>query len=87
MDDLIEEHAIKALQQGKSTFQDAMWNDSDFDEYFNLEKVSQMLKNGLELQLMKLASLGQEAENMSLKSSTLLGLSTSPANLKKRTAW
>ncbi len=47
---LVEEHASKALQQGKSTFEDAMWNNGEFDEHFSTEKVSQMLKNGLRLQ-------------------------------------
>ncbi len=48
---LVEQHASKALQQGKATFDDAMWNKGDFDEFFHMEKVSQMLKNGLNLQL------------------------------------
>ena len=39
---LVEEHASKALQQGKATFDDAMWNKGDFDEFFHMEKVSQM---------------------------------------------
>ena len=48
---LIKEHATKALQNGKSTFEDAMWNKGDFDEYFDIENVSQMLENGIRLQL------------------------------------
>lgn len=48
---LVEEHANKAIKGGKSTFEGAMWNDGDFDEYFDVEAVSQMLKNGISLQL------------------------------------
>ncbi|MCH1526675.1 MAG: PD-(D/E)XK nuclease family protein [Candidatus Poseidoniaceae archaeon] len=48
---LVSENAQKALTKGKSVFEDAMWNDGDFDEHFDLELVSKMLENGITLQL------------------------------------
>ena len=32
---LVEGCASKALENGKSTFEDAMWSEGDFDEYFS----------------------------------------------------
>ena len=49
--DLVEKHALDAIEKGKSVFDDALWSDGDFDESFNLELVSQMLRNGILLQL------------------------------------
>ena len=48
---LVESHAAKAIEEGKSTFEDAMWKKGDFDEYFDIKKVSEMLINGINLQL------------------------------------
>ena len=48
---LVEGCATKALENGKSTFEDAMWSEGDFDEYFDIDVISQMLKNGISLQL------------------------------------
>lgn len=48
---LIKEHAEKALLSGKETFENSLWHEGDFDEYFNTENVSQMLENGIALQL------------------------------------
>ena len=48
---LIEGHAKEALDNGRAVFEEAMWSRGDFDESFDLELVSQMLQNGISLQL------------------------------------
>lgn len=48
---LIEQAAKDALANGKSIFEDSMWKEGDFDEFFDLDYVSSMLKNGISLQL------------------------------------
>ena len=48
---LVSEHAQQALENGRAIFEDAMWSKGDFDEFFNLDYVSQMLRNGISLQL------------------------------------
>lgn len=48
---LVEPHAKDALAKGKATFGDAIWSEGDFDQYFHLDYVSQMLRNGISLQL------------------------------------
>ena len=50
-DTLVEKYASNALDTGKSRFEDAMWSVGNFDEHFNVEYVSSMLKNGVTLQL------------------------------------
>ena len=51
LEGLVEQHARDALERGKSKFETAMWKKGDFDQNFNLEYVSQMLRNGISLQL------------------------------------
>ena len=48
---LVEKHANDAIEKGKKVFEDALWSDGDFEGSFNLELVSQMLRNGILLQL------------------------------------
>ena len=53
---LIPKHAQEAIDKGRNVFEDAMWSEGDFDEFFNLESVSEMLKNGISLQLEEVKS-------------------------------
>ena len=86
---LVESHAAKAIEEGKSTFEDAMWKKGDFDEYFDIKKVSEMLINGINLQLeeVKTASM-QEVASISLKFQHLAGIHLLISlSQRKLTAW
>ena len=53
---LVEENARSAIDKGKSTFDDALWSEGDFDGFFNIQLVSEMLRNGISLQLEEVKS-------------------------------
>ncbi|MAK96283.1 MAG: hypothetical protein CL996_02155 [Euryarchaeota archaeon] len=48
---LVPEHAKSALNKGRETFENSMWNSGVFDDHFDEEKIAMMLTNGINLQL------------------------------------
>ena len=40
---LVEENARSAIDKGKSTFDDALWSEGDFDGFFNIQLVLSLI--------------------------------------------
>ena len=51
LESLISESASKALESGIKKFEDAIWRDGIFSDYFDHESISNLLKNGVNMQL------------------------------------
>ncbi|MGB1589391.1 MAG: PD-(D/E)XK nuclease family protein [Candidatus Poseidoniaceae archaeon] len=51
LEGLIDEYGQKAIDNGINSFEESIWKDGEFSDYFDIEIVCNMLRNGIGLQL------------------------------------
>ncbi len=51
LDGLASDYAKEAVEKGNIAYNDAIWKEGEFSEYFDIESVKSMLINGINLQL------------------------------------